>query len=231
MIKAVFFDLHNTLADYDPPREVTQSRLLKEFGIEASPESLVRPIMVADDFLYREHSRRSLGKRSQEEKIALYSQHHGIILKEAGIEPNPELIAGILKKWMGIELKEALFDDVAPTLTRLKERGLILGLISNEDRDLTPLCKELGLFEWLGVVMTSQEAGFSKPHPEIFQITARKAKVEPSEALYVGDHYEFDVIGANEAGMLGILLDRKGFNEAITDCPRISSLTEVTQYL
>lgn len=231
MVKAVFFDLHNTLAGYDPPREVTHSRMLKEFGIEMSPEALVRPIMAADDFLYREHARHSLAKRSQEEKMALYSQYHGIIFKEAGIEASPELITGILKKWMSTELKMALFDDVAPTLTQLKERGLVLGIISNEDRDITPLCKELGLLAWLQVVMTSREAGFSKPHPEIFQVTAKKAKVEPSEALYVGDQYQFDVVGANDAGMLGILLDRRGFNEDITDCPRIRSLTEVAQYL
>ena len=57
MIKAVFFDLYNTLVTYDPPREETQARILKEFGIEASPESLRRPIMLADDFIYKERSR------------------------------------------------------------------------------------------------------------------------------------------------------------------------------
>jgi putative hydrolase of the HAD superfamily len=231
MIKAVFFDLHNTLAGYDPPREVIHSRLLKEFGIEASPEALLRPVMAADDFIYREHARHSLGKRSKEEVTALYSQYHGIILKEAGIEASKELIAGILKKWMSSDYKMALFDDVAPTLTRLKERGLVLGLISNEDRDITPLCQELGLLAWLQVLVTSKVVGFSKPHPEIFQAAAKKAKVKPSEAIYVGDQYQFDVVGANEAGMLGILLDRRDLFGDITDCPRIHSLSEVMSYL
>ncbi len=231
MIKAVFFDLHNTLTCYDPPREVTHSRMLAEFGIEASPEALLRPVMTADDFLYREHARYSLAKRSQEEKMALYAQYHGIILKEAGIEASPELINAILKKWMSVDLKMVLFDDVAPTLTQLKGRGQILGLISNEDRDITPLCEELGLFAWLQVVVTSKETGFSKPRPEIFQAAAKKALVEPSEAIYVGDQYQFDVVGANDAGMRGILLDRRGFFEDITDCPRIRSLSQVMQYL
>jgi putative hydrolase of the HAD superfamily len=231
MIKAVFFDLHNTLAGYDPPREVTHSRLLKELGIEVSPEALLRPVMAADDFLYREHARYSLAKRSEEEKMALYAQYHGVIFKEAGIEASPELIADTLKKWVKVKLKMVLFDDVVPTLTQLKERGLVIGLISNEDRDITPLCQELGLLAWLQVVVTSKEAGFSKPHPEIFQTAARKAKVEPSEVIYVGDQYEFDVVGADDAGMQGILLDRRGFFADITDCPCIGSLTEVVQYL
>ena len=231
MIKAVFFDLHNTLAGYDPPREVIHSRLLKEFGIEVSPEALLHPVMAADEFIYREHARHSLGKRSKEEITALYSQYHGVILKEAGIEASKELIAGILKKWMSADYKMALFDDVAPTLAQLKERGLVLGLISNEDRDITPLCQELGLSAWLQVVITSKGVGFSKPHPGIFQAAAKKAKVKPSEAIYVGDQYRFDVVGANEAGMLGILLDRRDLFKDITDCPRIRSLTEVVPYL
>jgi putative hydrolase of the HAD superfamily len=231
MIKAIFFDLYNTLVGYDPPREVIQSRLLKDLGVEASPEALLQPIMTADEFIYQEHARYPLGKRSKEEIMALYSQYHGVILKEAGIEASKELITGILKKWMSSDYKMTLFDDVAPTLTQLKERGLILGLISNVDRDITPLFQEVGLEAWLQVVVTSQEAGFSKPHPGIFQAALKKAGVEPSEAIYVGDQYQFDIVGANEAGMLGILLDRQGLSDDITDCPRIRSLTEVVSYL
>jgi putative hydrolase of the HAD superfamily len=231
MIKAVFFDLYNTLVGYDPPREEIHARVLKDFGIEVSPEALLRPVMAADDFIYQEHARYSLAKRSKEEIIAVYTQYHEIILREAGLDVSSELIAGILKKWMSSDYKMVLFDDVAPTLTQLKERGLILGLISNVDRDITPLYQEVGLSAWLQAVVTSQEVGFSKPHPGIFQAALRKAGVKPSEAIYVGDQYQFDVVGANKAGMQGILLDRKGFFEDITDCPRIRSLTEVVEYL
>jgi putative hydrolase of the HAD superfamily len=231
MIKAVFFDLYNTLVGYDPPREETHSRVLKDLGIEMSPEALLRPIMAADDFLYQEHARYPLGKRSKEETMALYAKYQGIILREAGLDASQELIAGILKKWMEFDLKMVLYDDVAPTLTQLKERGLILGLISNVDHDITPLYQEMGLSAWLPVVVTSQEVGFSKPHPEIFQAALKKVKVKPSEAIYVGDQYQFDVVGANKAGMQGILLDRLDFFEEITDCPRIRSLSEVVKYL
>ncbi len=231
MIKAVFFDLYNTLIGFDPPREEIHAKVLKDFGIEVSPETLLRPIMAADDFLYREHARFSLSKRSKEETMALYAQYHGVILREAGLDASQELIAGILKKWMNSGFKMVLYDDVAPTLTQLRERGLILGLISNVDHDITPLYQEVGLSTWLQVMVTSLEVGFNKPQPEIFQAALKKAGVEPSEAIYVGDQYQFDVVGADEAGMRGILLDRKGLFEDITDCPRIRSLTEVTQYL
>jgi len=231
MIKAVFFDLYNTLVGYNPPREEIQARVLKDFGIEVSPEALLRPIITADDFIYQEHARFPLSKRSKEETMALYTQYQEIILREAGLDTSPELIAGILKKWMHSDFKMVLYDDVAPTLTHLKELGLILGLISNVDRDITPLYQELGLSAWLQVVVTSQEVGFNKPHPRIFQEALKQAGVKPSEAIYVGDQHQFDVVGANGAGMRGILLDRGGFFEDVTDCPRIRSLTQIAEYL
>jgi len=231
VIKAVFFDLYNTLVGYDPPKEETEARILKELGVEVTPQSLLRPIMTADDFIFQEHARYSIGKRSKEETVELYTEYHGIILKEAGIEASWELVTGILKKWLKADYKMVLFDDVIPILTQLKERELIIGLISNVDRDIDPLCQQVGLADWLGVVVTSQEAGFNKPMPQIFRAAMRKAKVRPIEAIYVGDQHKIDVVGANSAGMLGLLIDRNGFFEDITDSPRISSLTQVVEYL
>lgn len=231
MIKAVFFDLYNTLVSYDPPREETEARILNDLGVEVTPQSLLRPIMAADDFIYQEHARYPIGKRSKEETVELYTEYHGIVLKEAGIEASWELVTGILKNWLKANYKMVLFDDVVPTLTQLKERGLILGLISNVDRDITPLYQGLGLADWLGVVVTSQEAGFNKPDPQIFRVALRRAKLKPVEAIYVGDQHQIDVVGANGAGMLGILIDRNGFFESITDSPRISSLTQIVEYL
>jgi putative hydrolase of the HAD superfamily len=231
VIKAVFFDLYNTLVGFDPPKEETEAKILKELGINVTPQALLRPITAADDFIYKEHSRYPIGKRSKEETVELYTEYHGIILKEAGIEPSWELITGILKKWLKADYKMVLFDDVVPTLTQLKERDLVLGLISNVDRDITPLYDGLGLAKWLGVVVTSQEVGFNKPDPQIFRAALRKAKLRPVEALYVGDQPQIDVAGANGAGMLGILIDRLGlFNETPLS-PRISSLTQVVEYL
>jgi HAD superfamily hydrolase (TIGR01662 family) len=231
MIKAVFFDYYNTLVDYDPPRQVTHSRLLGELGVEVSPEALLRPLMVADDFLFKEHSRLSLSKRSKEEATALYGRYHGMILKEAGLEPKPEIIAAVLKRWMTLELKMALYDDVAPALDELKQRGLTLGLISNVDRDISATYDKLGLDKWLQLKITSQDVGFNKPRPEIFQAALKKAEVEPTEAIYVGDQYEIDVLGANRVGMRGILIDRHDFFGDITDSIRIRSFAEITEHL
>ena len=231
MTKAVFFDLYHTLVTYDPPREELQAKALGEFGIQVPPEAFRRALVIADEFIYQEHARLPFSKRSNEERMALYARYQGIVLKEAEIEVPQQVVLGTLAKMQQSDMKLVLFDDVVPALTHLKERGLILGLISNVDRDIAPLCQELGLSSLLQIVVTSQDAGVNKPHPGIFEEALKQAGVEASQAIYVGDQYQVDVVGANGAGMKGVLLDRGGYFEEIRDCPRIRSLAEVVEQL
>jgi putative hydrolase of the HAD superfamily len=231
MIKAVFFDLYQTLICYKPPREEILSEVLKEFGIDVTPEKLLYPITTADEFIHQEHSRLPMGKRSDEEKKALWGQYQAIVLKEAGIEPTRELIGRILGRMQQIKFEPVLYDDVLPTLDELKKKDVILGLISNVDSDITQLCHKLGLTPMLQVVVTSLDSGYNKPQPGIFKEAVRRAGVLPQEAIYVGDQYRIDVIGAKQAGMVGILLDRGGyFNETINE-PKIQSLKQLSEHL
>ena len=231
MIKAVFFDLYNTLVHYEPPQEELQAAALKELGTNVSPEVLRRPIVAADELIYNEIALRPLSHRSTEEKMALYIRYQETVLREAGLKYDQKLVLGLLGKMQQIKMNLVLFDDVAPALTDLQSRGIILGLISNVEQDMTETLTRLGLPSWLEIIVTSQDASASKPRPEIFQEALRRAGAQPPEAMYIGDQYQVDVIGANGAGMKGILLDRRGYYEDITDCPRINSLSEVVEYL
>ena len=231
MIKAVFFDLYHTLVGYDPPREELQAKALRELGIEVNPEVLRRPLIVADEYIYQEHSRASLGQRSKEEQMVVWTQYERILLREADIEADDQLVLGLLGKMRQFGLEQVLFDDVLPTLKGLKKRGLILGLISNVDTDITSLLDKLGLTALLQVVVTSQDAGFTKPSPEIFREAVKRVGIQAHEAIYVGDQYQIDVVGANQAGMKGILIDRINYFTEVNDCPRLRSLRQVLEYL
>ncbi|MFQ5996912.1 MAG: HAD family hydrolase [Dehalococcoidales bacterium] len=231
MIKAVFFDLYQTLVRYEPPREELQARALRESGIEVSPEVLRRPLVIADEFIYQEIARSSFSQRSKEEQTAVLVQYEKILLKEAGIEAKEKVLLGLLGKMRQFDMKLVLFDDVMPALTDLKGRGLILGLISNVDRDITSLLNELGLTSWLQVVVTSQDVGHNKPQPEIFWEALKRARVRAAEAMYVGDQYQIDVVGAKKVGMEGVLLDRGGYFSEINDCPRLQNLYQLREHL
>ena len=231
MIKAVFFDLYQTLVRYDPPREELEAKALKDFGIDVSPAALARPMVVADEFIYNEIARLPLSGRSTEEKMALYAEYQGILLREAGIEYDQTIIPSLLGAMMQSRMDLILFDDVMPLLNDLKGRGLILGLISNIEQDMTETLTKLELPSWLGIIVTSLDTGAGKPRPEIFQEALRRASVQPPEALYIGDQYQVDVVGARGVGMKGILIDRNDYYGDDIDCPKISSLSQVVDYL
>lgn len=231
MIKAVFFDLYHTLVHYEPSQEELEAGALKSFGINVTAEALHRPILAANESIYQEMARRPLSQRSKEETMALYAQYQRTVLNEAGVAADDKLVLKLLGMMQQAKMKLVLFDDVAPALDDLKKRGLILGLISNIERAMTETLKELGLSSKLDIVVTSQDAGFAKPRPEIFQYALRQAGRQPSDAMYIGDQYQVDVLGARGAGMKGILLDRGDYYKDVTDCPRIRSLSELSDYL
>jgi putative hydrolase of the HAD superfamily len=231
MTKGVFFDFYNTLVTYDPPREEMEARALQELGVKTTPEALRRPLIIADDFMYREYSRVPLGKRSAEETKVLYTRYQEILLREAKIPAPPELIGNLLGKWKQWKFRMVLFDDAMPALLRLKAAGLTRGLISNVDHDILPLCRELGLTDVLDVIVTSLDTGFNKPQPEIFLAALDRAGAKPGESLYIGDQHRIDVLGAESAGMRGILIDRYGYMKERVKSPSIRSLAEIDSLL
>lgn len=101
-----------------------------------------------------------------------------------------------------------VFPDVVPTLTRLRNRGIKLGVISNWDERLRPLLSALHLARHFDAILVSAEEGIQKPDPAIFRAAARRLGVSPSEAAHVGDSSGEDVAGARAAGMQAVLVNR-----------------------
>lgn len=91
-------------------------------------------------------------------------------------------------------------------LARLRKAGLRLGIVSNSDGRVEQALAMAGLRDYFDVVVDSGLVGVEKPDPAIFQTALDALGVAPEEALYVGDLYEVDVLGARAAGMDAVLL-------------------------
>ena len=227
MIKAVFFDLYQTLIHYHPPREEALSASLARHGIKVAAAGLRRPIIAGDEFFYRENARKMAGQRTEAETRAMWQQYQVVVLKAAGIEPKPELIAGLLADMQRTTFERVLFADVLPALKALSGNHLKIGLISNVDKDINPLLDELGLSSYFEVVITSRELAVTKPEPRIFREAVRRAGVAPAEAIYIGDQYEIDVLGARGAGLKALLLDRDDYRGDVAAGEKIKTLKEL----
>jgi len=233
MTKAIFFDWFNTLALYQPPREELHSQALRESGIMVSPKEVLSGMVAADNYYFEENALSLVEKRDPQERSRVYTHYQNIILSQAGIKADQELLMKIMKK-VGQLFQRAtfvLYDDVLSTLKILKEHKLIMGLITNATKNMISVHRELGLEPYLNFVITSDEAGADKPNPPIFLAALERAKVDASEAIHVGDQYKIDILGARGVGITPILIDRYDLYPEVDDCARIHNLTELTEYL
>ena len=227
MIKAVFFDFYNTLGRFYPPREVLQAEACGEFGIRVTPEGVTLGYDLADAFMAREVARQPLRERGRQGVKDFFAEYQRLILRGAGVEVPLDLALRVSARLRQLSYGFALYDDVLPTLGVLKKRGLILGLLSNNEGDMDALGQELGLSPYLDFAISSEDVGATKPHPAMFLDALRRSQVEPQEALHVGDQYEADVRGARAVGIHPVLIDRDGLKSDVQDCPRIERLPEV----
>jgi putative hydrolase of the HAD superfamily len=119
--------------------------------------------------------------------------------------------------WSGIAA------DTHDALARLRAAGIRLGVVSNSDGRVEEALAAAGLLGYFDVIVDSALAGVEKPDPAIFRPALEALGVPPEEALYVGDLYEVDVVGAQAAGIPAVLLVPK--DAAAPDgCATVGSL-------
>jgi HAD superfamily hydrolase (TIGR01549 family) len=120
-----------------------------------------------------------------------------------------------------------LFVDVRPALAALRAAGIMLGLLSNTERDLGLFVAHHGLD--VDAVLTSRLHGKTKPHETIFRRMLELLDVPAVDAVMVGDTIEDDVEGARAVGMRAILVDRECLYPDADD--RLDDLTTLPQAL
>ena len=120
-----------------------------------------------------------------------------------------------------------LYDDVIPTLDALRERNIPIAIVSNWDSRLPRLLKAMGIADRFEFILTSAEAGVSKPSPEIFHQALARIGIPAHEGLHVGDSLEDDVIAAKNAGLQSLHIVRN--DTSSQDSTAIHSLEEIIE--
>jgi putative hydrolase of the HAD superfamily len=114
-------------------------------------------------------------------------------------------------------------------LDRLRAAGLRLGIVSNSDGRVEEALAAAGIRDRFEVVLDSAVVGVEKPDPAIFRAALTALGIAPEEALYVGDLYEVDVVGARAAGIEAVLLLPDGAPGP--ECRRVESLVALADDL
>ena len=214
-MRAVVFDLFETLVDYDDKRS-------RGFSAELARRSG----WDRDEF----HAIWLEGRPVRETgPMAPYLASLGIAGDTVGdfLELRRSFTRGILSRPR---------DGVVETLRELRARGIRTGLItvcSEDTCDVWPESPFAGLFD---AEVFSSSCGFRKPDPRIYRMALEQLDVEAGEALFVGDGANDELGGAERVGMRAILVHRPGEKPSWPELhdwpgPRISSIPGVLEHL
>jgi REG-2-like HAD superfamily hydrolase len=205
-VRAVFLDIGDTVMRPNPSWEHVYAMAFAEYGIEISIEDL----RVALRQAYR-HGGWGFDdgfEPTEETSFRRTVEIDQAAIAQLGIGPMPDAFFRRLGELFMVTSHWHVFPDVLPTLVALKERGLVVGAVSNWVWNLPELLHSLDLVGQFDFITASARVGFEKPHPRIFEEALEKAQVRPWEAIHVGDHLDADVHGAERLGIGAVLMDR-----------------------
>jgi len=111
-----------------------------------------------------------------------------------------------------------LFPDTLPVLNDLQGRGYPVGLLTNSFLPMWMRDSELEayeLLEYLDTRISAADVGYLKPHPIIYHALLEKLEVTAERTIFVGDRPKNDIAGANDAGMISVLIDPPHLNHEL----------------
>ena len=197
MIKAVFFDIDDTLYDTSG-----FARLARKAAINVMIDA---GLPLSSDEAYK------LLKEIIKEKGSNYDKHFNILTKRVFGEEKPLLIALGMITYHNVKFALLrLFPKTPSTLIYLKSKGYHLGVISDgiTIKQWEKLIR-LGLHHFFDEVVTSEEAGVEKPDEKIFRLALDRMGCQPTKSIMIGNKFNKDIIGAINIGMSAILVNSK----------------------
>ena len=231
MIKVIFFDIYGTLVRFDPPVEILQQHACKVLGLNVTTEGIRKGYQLADEFMAKQNAKLPLSNLSVARKTDFFIEYEKLILQGAGVSVSNDVTSKIWELASSAPKQLALYEDVLPSLERLKGLGIQLGTISNINTNLNQLLAKTNLKSQIDYWLISSETGITKPDPRIFELALQRANIEPHQAIHVGDQYLSDVMGAVRVGIRPVLLDRHDLLPKPSECAKIRSIKELINLL
>jgi len=207
-IRAVFFDVGETLVHVDPSFADLFVTVLAGAGHQRSGDQ----VRDASAHIYARFSEAardgSMWTTSPERSREFWTSVYERMLGELRV-PNDDGLASTLYREFTRMENYVLFDDVRPAIAALRQAGLLLGVVSNFEAWLEDWFGVHELVETFPVRVISGIEGIEKPDERIFRLALERAGVDAAASAYVGDNPEFDVDPPAALGMFPVLVDRR----------------------
>lgn len=209
--KAIFFDLDDTLVDFDGPGlaracwELTCAEAAVSTGVAAA--QLQEACEGASSWYWSDPERHRQGR------LDLLAATATIVDQalEASGSPDPDHALVIAKRYRSLrDERLALLDGAVETIVELTSAGYALGLITNgEAATQRSKIERFSLTEYFAYIGIEGEVGVGKPDEEAYLRALQALGCSPSDAWMVGDNLVWDIFGAQRVGLRAVWVDRR----------------------
>lgn len=211
-IRAVLFDLDGTLRHNRPSADETFFDYAVQLGLEDSVESRRRAARWAH--YYWAQSRELLKDReAYPDEDDFWTNYAWRSLSSFGCtaELADELAASVHGYMKETYQPESWVPaDIPETLENLRSAGYRLAMLSNRTDPYEEELETLGLADYFEFAIAAGVVDSWKPDSLVFQHAIKYYGIPAGEIIYVGDNYYADVVGANNAGLVPVLVDPEG---------------------
>lgn len=203
-IRAICFDLDNTLWDIEPVL-VRAERILADWLRDRYPriperfsaeEMLAMRLALSREEPHQAHDFTYL-RRETLARVARAAGYDAALAARIG--------HAAFEAWHAARNQVTPYDEVLPALARLKPR-FRLATLSNGNADLA----RIGLAHHFEISLSAGALGCAKPDPRAYAALAGSLTLKPAEILFVGDDPHADVLGPRAAGMQTVWVNRAG---------------------
>lgn len=223
-MKHIFFDLDRTLWDFERNSKQALMNMFENYNLRnhmKSFESFHHAYKNINAKLWQQYGK---GKISKDE---LRSKRFNDTLKQFQI--NDTQLAIILgdEYVKTSPFQTHIFPGTHEVLTQLKNEDYKLHIITNGFKEVQFIkLEQCNLLPYFDVILCSEDVGENKPSINVFKHALNNAGAKPNESIMIGDDYHVDVIGAENAGMVGVLFDPKDNYKSGTHNWQIKHLDE-----
>lgn len=231
--RVILFDLDGTLRHNVPSAHDTFFDFAIDLGVEDSVEGRHRAFQWTNYYWAQSKELiadvESFGHQSDE----FWTNFARRYLQAFGYPDDDSVrISGDLHQLMveKYDPQDVINPEASDVLHSLTSAGYRLGLITNRHHPVDDYLNDVELIDFFEMILTAGEVGIWKPEKGIFQHALNLLDISPTQAVYIGDNYYADVVGAQAAGILPILLDPDG-NFGDVDCDVIRNLGEIQETL
>lgn len=222
-VRAIAFDLDNTLWDVEPVLARAEARVFAWLQTHA-PRITAR--LSAEDM---RRAREQLARREP------HNAHDFTYLRTAALAGHARdhgyeegVAARAFEVFLEARCEVAVFADVLPGLERLKRRYALASL-SNGNADLG----RIGMGHLFTLSLNARQIGAAKPARVCFERLAEGLGLKPAQLLYVGDDPHVDVVAAQAAGLKAAWMTRRSLawppqltpaDLAVEDCLQLAQV-------